>query len=194
MADVVTGGDEKVGPHLSHAVKGGDEKVPITGDKAKKQKMYVIGALAVIAILVFFFVRKSNGSAATTTSATPTDTSNEDSEIASLLSSMAGSGGGFTDGLGDFGDGASGVAGPVGATGPQGPIGTVGKTGPSGNGLIQLTYAQAQKLAGKSGSSALYYSGKNTGGVVQGKYANDSKVTYYTTAPNAIKVGAKVPT
>ena len=67
----------------------------------------------------------------------------------------------------------------------SGPVnGLAGESAPgytSLSNLVALTFAQAQKLAGKAGSSSLYYSGPNTGGILKGQYANDKNVQYYTT-------------
>jgi hypothetical protein len=80
-------------------------------------------------------------------------------------------GGGVTSG---GGGGGGTTAAPVN--------GTAGESSPGlepASSVTQITYAQAQALAGSKGSSSLYYSGPNTGGILHGKYANDPNVTYY---------------
>jgi len=70
---------------------------------------------------------------------------------------------------------------PVSSTNGSGSgTATATGNGPGGTyipGYTPITFAMAQALAGKSGSSKLYYGTQN--GVVQGKYANDPKVQYY---------------
>lgn len=72
------------------AVKGKEGNEKIGGKLNKKNaKFYVIGALAVIAVLVFVFVRKSNsGTTAATTAAPPTTTGGLDPGTLSALESM----------------------------------------------------------------------------------------------------------
>jgi LysM repeat protein len=118
MAEIATDptgeGDKKVGPG----------KKGLTG----KNKWYVVGALGVVAVLVFFFVSRSNSNA--TTSGTASDGSTLDPATAAALQSalqsqaangLTASGGGFS--------GSTGDTGPAGATGPAGPAGPAGPTG-----------------------------------------------------------------
>jgi hypothetical protein len=188
-------------------VKADDKKLPDGDSKAKvkpgllegKKKIWIYG-LGGVALVVVFLMMKSKSSAATTAAATPAASAatNIDPATGYAYGSPADvaalGGSGATTAAGSYGSaGDSGSSGAAGSAGAQGATGAAGATGATGNGLIALTYAQAQKLAGKAGSSSLYYSGSNTNGVVQGKYANDKAVSYYTTPAAALKVGATIP-
>lgn len=98
---------------------------------------------------------------------------------AGSVGSTAASGGG-----GGGGGSSAPAAAPVNGLAGESSPGTI-----SPSGLVSLTYAEAQKLAGKSGSSSLYYSGANTGGILHGQYANDKNVQYYTTSAVAKSKG-----
>lgn len=93
-----------------------EEKIPKKGS-LDKYKWWLVGGLALVAVLVFYFTRKSN---AATTSST-----------AALNPSSYSPYQGFSP----FGFGGMGFTGPAGATGPAGktgPRGHRGKTGPGG--------------------------------------------------------------
>jgi hypothetical protein len=174
------------------AKAAGDKKVDTPGKKGsfyEKHKTWIYGGLGVLLVVLYLFMKKSgsNSSTAQQSAQNTAAQSGTDPDTGYLYGSPA-----DVAALGGSGSVAA-TPGPAGSTGATGATGAAGATGPAGNGLIQLTFAQAQKLAGKSGSPSLFYSGPNTSGVKQGKYANDKQVTYYTTAPNAVKVGAPVP-
>lgn len=98
---------------------------------------------------------------------------------AGSVGSTAASGGG-----GGGGGSSAPAAAPVNGLAGESSPGTI-----SPSGLVSLTYAEAQKLAGSAGSSSLYYSGPNTGGILHGEYANDKNVQYYTTSAVAKSKG-----
>lgn len=83
-----------------------DQKMPAKSSKLSKYKWYVIGGLAAIAVLVFYFVNRSGsnalGSAGSTTTNTPANGTAID------------------------------VPGPPGPEGPAGPRGRRGKRGKNG--------------------------------------------------------------
>lgn len=114
-----------------------NSKVPKKGMLTGKNKWYVVGGLAIIAVLVFVFVRKSNANSSAS-GATGSGTSGLDPATAAALqgalqaqTSGQLSGGGAVQGpAGDAGP--AGPAGPTGATGPAGPAGPTGKTGTPG--------------------------------------------------------------
>ena len=105
----------------------GEEKV---GKKSKlltgKNKWYVVGALGLVAVLVFFFVSRSKSNAGGTT-ATTGGTSLDPATQAALQSALQ-----AQAGSGYAGGGATGATGPAGSTGPPGPRGKRGKRGPQG--------------------------------------------------------------
>src|ERR1700689_2499858 len=108
----------------------GDEKVPAKGKgklgKLGKYKGQIIGALAAIAVLVFYFVRKNTAASTATTSTTTGDASTTPS-----ASTDAGTGGYYYGG-GDDGGYGSGSTRATGATGATRATGAPGPTGPSG--------------------------------------------------------------
>lgn len=131
------------------------------GGKAKKdQKMkyYIIGGLALVALLVFVFVRKSNtGSTGTSSTVAGYGATANNSLLTSLLSSgMLGNNGGsnpFSNGL----TGPAGAAGAPGAAGPAGPAGPSGtnsnvpvQKSPGASNLMAITGQQATTLLGKT--------------------------------------------
>ena len=113
--------------------KEANEKIPKKGMLQGKQKWYLIGGLAIIAVLVLVFVKKSNananGSAAQTTAA-----NNGINPATGYLygspADQAAQGGGSGGSPGQ--QGATGPAGPAGATGPAGPAGATGPRGSQG--------------------------------------------------------------
>lgn len=117
---------------MPEIVKDGDKKpadagaIPSAKDKKSKQmRMYLIGGLGIVAVLVFFFVRKSNSNtAATTAAATPSTTGALDPNTLATLQSLGLLGSGST-GM----QGTGGATGNTGATGPPGPAGPPGPTG-----------------------------------------------------------------
>jgi hypothetical protein len=172
--------------HADEPVRHAGEKEAVkgkTGSFIEKHKEIVYGGVALVIVVLFFLLRGSGSSSASQTAAT--NAAAEEAADQAALSSEPVSGGG---GGGWSPSGVASAGGSTSVASTPGPAGPAGPAGPPGNGLVQLTFAQAEKLAGKSGSSALYYS--DQGKIVQGKYANDKNVTYYTTAPEAIKIGA----
>lgn len=99
-----------------------DSKGMFSGNK----KWYLVGALAVIAALVFAFVRKSNSNA--TTSNTPSTTGLDPTTQAMLQAALQGQASGLGSGL----PGAQGPPGPTGPAGPAGPSGSSGGTTDNG--------------------------------------------------------------
>lgn len=97
--------------------------------KNDKMKYYIIGGLALVALLVFFFVHKSSSA----TSAAPTGSTvagygatGTNSLLSSLLSS------GMLNNSGGSNPYSNGITGPRGATGPAGAAGAAGGAGPAG--------------------------------------------------------------
>jgi LysM repeat protein len=112
------------------AEQEGEQKVPKKGLMTGKNKWYVIGGLGIVAILVFFFVRRSNANASTTgTSTTAMDPATQ-AALQSALQAQAAAGYQYYGSQGQAG--AIGPAGPPGPTGPAGPTGPSGPTGPAG--------------------------------------------------------------
>jgi LysM domain len=108
----------------------GEEKVPKKGKGllTGKNKWYVVGGLAVVAVLVFYFVRKSNANAAggaTGTSTGATGTQLDPATQAALQGALQAQ---AAQGL----SGASGAQGPEGQPGPTGAPGPTGGPGPTG--------------------------------------------------------------
>jgi nucleoid-associated protein YgaU len=108
----------------------GKEKVgPKKGGKLDKYKWWIVGALGLVAVLVFFFVSRSNSNAAGTagtTGGTTLDPATQAALESALQAQAAGglAGAGSAGGVGDTGaTGATGAAGPPGPTGPTGPAG-----------------------------------------------------------------------
>lgn len=92
-------------------------------------KYWLYGGLAVIAVLVFYFVRKSNANAAGGSSQNTTGTATgglDPASQAALQNALAGQYGGI--GI----QGPAGPAGPAGATGAAGSAGPAGKQGQPG--------------------------------------------------------------
>lgn len=111
--------------------------------KGKNGKWYIVGGLAVIALLVFIFVRKSNQNAGGANPNQPTTSLDPATQAALQGALQAQQGNAFQGGVmgpqgpagpaGPAGEkGATGATGPAGKTGPAGPQGPVGAAGGSG--------------------------------------------------------------
>lgn len=96
-------------------------------NKLKKNRMYILLGLAGVALLVFFFTRKSSANAQQAAGGTPT-TGLDPSTQAALQSALANQG----FGLGSGSSGLPGEMGPTGAPGTPGAPGKPGKPGPRG--------------------------------------------------------------
>lgn len=173
------------------AKAAGDKKEDLGAKDAKgkgnffaKHKMWFAGGAAVL-LGIFWLMSRNSSSSSTQSAAAQQATQNAESGIDPSTGYSYGSPADIAA-LGGSGT-VSATPGPQGPTGTTGATGATGKTGAAGNGLVKLTFAQAQKIAGKAGSSNLYYG--SGGKIVQGKYANDSKVTYYTNSAAAVKAG-----
>jgi hypothetical protein len=106
----------------------GETKVPAKGGKLQKYKWQIVAGLAGIAVIVFYFVRKSSANAAAT--ATPATTSTGMAGSGVVTDPNTGMPVGFGGAQGIPGmAGTPGVAGPKGATGAKG---AAGKPGPRG--------------------------------------------------------------
>ena len=104
-----------------------NERIPKKGGKLDKYKWWLIGGLAVIAILVFYFVRKSNSNAASQGSGASTQPGIDPATGVPYSQEYAGYGMG---GFGGFGPGQTGATGPRGPRGGRGPRGPRGPKGP----------------------------------------------------------------
>lgn len=96
-----------------------NEKHPKKGSLGK-YKWYIVGALAVIAVLVFYFTRNNSSNSS---SAAGTSQAGIDPSTGIPYASEYGAGGAY---------GIPGPAGPTGATGARGRRGERGKTGKRG--------------------------------------------------------------
>jgi hypothetical protein len=123
-----------------------------------KYRWWLIGGLAVIAILVFFFVSKSNQNAASSSDTNSGTADSADSDLMSELETQlldAESGNDMYGTPGSYESGATGPAGATGATGATGPAGAAGATGPAGTpGLTTKTVTTAPGSTEKSSSPA----------------------------------------
>ena len=121
-------------PETPSEKREGDQKFPKKGGKLDKYKWYIIGGLALMAALVFFFVNKSNSNAAqnAANSTNPAGTPpGIDPNTGIPYSQEMGEYG--IGGYGGFGGGGGqGPAGPAGPRGKQGKQGKPGKQGPPG--------------------------------------------------------------
>lgn len=107
-----------------------------------KNKWYLVGALALIAVLVFVFVRKSNANATGTTSTTGTTSGLDPTTEAALTSALqAQAGQAYSQGT--TATGAQGPAGPAGPAGPTGATGAKGATGATGGTMSSGTATKA---------------------------------------------------
>jgi resuscitation-promoting factor RpfA len=106
---------------------GGPDKKDL---KTKNTKWYVVGGLALIAVLVFLFVKQSNSNSSSANPANQT-TGLDPATEAALQSALQGVGaGGGSNGGGS--QGPAGSAGPAGPAGPAGKAGAPGKPGKPG--------------------------------------------------------------
>jgi hypothetical protein len=158
------------------------------------------GSAADLAALSAQAAQSASGGSGSAAGGGSADTSNIDpatgyvygspADIAALGASTATTSAGSVGSTAATGSGGSGGSAPAV---PAPPVnGLAGESSPgtiSPSGLVSLTYAEAQKLAGSAGSSSLYYSGPNTGGILHGQYANDKNVQYYTTSAVAKSKG-----
>lgn len=171
-----------------------NEKIP-KGGKLQKYRWYIIGGLALLAVLVFYFVNKSkqnaqaSGAAGTSSLAAmgidPATGVPYAQEYANAyggglgMSPYGGGGGGF-GGFGGFG--GTGPAGPRGGTGPAGPKGPQGgfkpfwqQVGKGQHGRIWVTshgVGHWEKVGKrwtwiKAGSSGISKSGSRTQGMTE---------------------------
>jgi len=182
MPDTEVKPDEKAadaGEKKTDAAKPADGK---KGGFFQKYKVWLLGGGAVVLAIFWLMSRNSSGS-----TATPASTA-QNNGINPATGYLYGSPADIAA-LGGSGSVAAtpGPQGNTGATGAKGPAGPPGRSGPPGNGLFKLSFAQAQQLAGKKGSSNLYYT--SGGKIVQGKFANDKKVAYYTSPQTAVQKG-----
>jgi len=160
------------------------------------------GSAADLAALSAQAAQSASGGSGSAAGGGSADTSNIDpatgyvygspADIAALGASTATTSAGSVGSTAATGSGGGGGGSSAPAV-PAPPVnGLAGESSPgtiSPSGLVSLTYAEAQKLAGKAGSSSLYYSGPNTGGILHGQYANDKNVQYYTTSAIAKSKG-----
>jgi nucleoid-associated protein YgaU len=117
-------GEEKVGP------PGKDKK---GGLMTGKYKWYVVGGLGLVAVLVFFFVRRSSSNAAAGTGTGTSTTSMDPATQAALQSALqAQSAAGYQYQAATGPQGVPGPTGPAGAAGAAGAKGATGATGAAG--------------------------------------------------------------
>src|SRR5579859_7923839 len=110
---------------------GNPDQLKKGGMLSGKNKWYVVGGLAVVAVLVFYFVSKSNSAAQQSANSNTGASSGLDpATMAALESALAGSGTSFGTGT----QGPAGPAGPAGKSGPPGKTGKPGSTGKQGPG------------------------------------------------------------
>jgi LysM repeat protein len=136
----------------------GNEKVPKKGMMTGKNKWYVVGALGLIAVLVFVFVgrSKANASGGTTGASTTTMDPATQAALQSALQAQSAAGYSYQAATGPAGvAGPTGPAGPTGATGKTGPIGPKGSTGSGGK------PGTPGKPAPKPASTAHFYTVKS---------------------------------
>lgn len=125
MADVVT----------DSGSQQANEKVPKKGLGTKNMKWYIVGGLAAVAVLVFFFVSRSNTAASSDTSGTTADNALDPSTQSALENALAAQGAAYSSGSIT---GPQGPAGPTGATGATGSTGATGTQGKPGGGTTTV--------------------------------------------------------
>ena len=142
-------------PHAGAASPPGHK--PKKSDFLTKYKWPLIGGLAVIAILTFYFVRKSTSAAASAggTNAAQQSAAGIDPATGQPYASEYGYAGGSAGGI--SGVGSPGATGATGATGPAGAKGATGATGPAAK--PALTVSTKPPITKGSYYSAVY--GKN---------------------------------
>lgn len=96
-----------------------------------KKKWYLVGGLAVIAVLVFVFVRKSNANSSGSTTGT-SNTAMDPATQAALQNALQSQAGAYQSGQVVGPQGSPGPAGPAGPTGPAGTPGAAGTPGKPG--------------------------------------------------------------
>jgi nucleoid-associated protein YgaU len=94
-----------------------------------KNKWYIVGGLAIVAVLVFFFVSKSKANAGTSTGPSG---SNLDPATQAALQNALGSASQANNAVTQGPPGSAGPAGPAGPAGAAGAPGAKGAPGPSG--------------------------------------------------------------
>jgi hypothetical protein len=163
--------------HADESAKSAGEKTAKgkAGTFVEKHKALVYGGAGLSLVVIWYLLHKSSSSGSTSTQATTDAAQQQAADQAALASEPTASGGSDGDG-GYSGWSPSGTA----AAGGSGSVAATPTTGLTG--YTAITFAQAQKLAGKGGSSSLYY-GTTSGAIQQGKYANDKNVQYYTPTP-----------
>jgi len=126
-------------PETPAEKREGDQKLPKKGGKLDKYKWYIIGGLALLAGLVFFFVNRSNANSQQQQGQSPAGTPPGIDPSTGVPYSVemgeygAGAYGGFGGGFGGFGGfGGDGQQGPAGPAGPRGKPGQRGKRGKPG--------------------------------------------------------------
>jgi hypothetical protein len=151
------------------------------GSFVEKHKALVYGGAGLALVIIWFLLRGSSSSNSAATQAATSAAQQQAADQAALASEPSASGGGD-----DGGGGSSGGWTPTStaAAGGSGSVASTPTTPASSplTGYTAITFAQAEKLAGKGGSSSLYY-GTTSGAILQGKYANDKNVQYYTKTP-----------
>ncbi|SRR6266496_652883 len=103
-------------------------KHPKKGMLTGKNKWYVVGGLAIIAVLVFVFVRKSNANDAGGSTSGQAGSGLDPATAAALQGALMQQG----SAAGQQGGAVQGPAGEAGPAGPTGPAGGVGPAGPPG--------------------------------------------------------------
>lgn len=173
--------------------KGGEGK---KGGFFEKYKLWIFGGIGVLIVVLYFMMRSNSAAAGTTASAgtpqsvaVPSGSGDTSSNIDPATGAVYGSPADVAA-LGGSGSvaatpGSGSVPPPAGSTSTPASGSPSGTTTPQGNGpggtyipgYTPITFKMAQALAGKSGSSKLFYGTQH--GVVQGKYANDPHVQYF---------------
>jgi hypothetical protein len=164
----------------------------------QKHKILIFSGIGLVLVVLYLVMRSNSANAQTSQAASGTAAS------AAQQPAVEYSGGGGGDGGQYASDIASQVASDLGAslaTSPTSVTSAGGSTTTATTPVVNsgststataspapqkitvtpnyapITFAQAQALAGKSGSSQLYYGSGNN--IVQGKYANDPNVQYF---------------
>lgn len=104
-------------PEESKKEEGLETKHPKKGGKLDKYKWYIVGGLAVVAILVFYFVNRSNSQAQQSTAGGQGSGIDPNTGLP------------YASEYGNFPGGGFGGGGGIGPAGPPGPPGPPGKGG-----------------------------------------------------------------